>query len=135
VQQLEAVEEAVVVERLFGSGGVGESAQGDDRAHHSVCFSPPKRERKLLGENQQEKAKRSKSPEKEDVGQDGMDGIFERHGERMAEGDRRLDQAAALQTQQFNQLMAMMNQRMAMMIQFQAAGHGEGGLGLAKGDG
>ena len=35
VQQPEAVEEAVVVERLFGSKAVGESAQGGDRTHHS----------------------------------------------------------------------------------------------------
>ena len=74
-----------------------------DRTHHSVCLSPPRRERKLSGEDQQEDAKRSKSPEKEDVGQDGMDGFWERHREKMV-------QAAALQTQQNNQLMAMMKQ-------------------------
>ena len=72
VQQPEAVEKAVVVERLFGSKGMGESAQGDDRVHHSVCLSPPRRERKLSGEDQQEDAKRSKSPEKEDVQQAGQ---------------------------------------------------------------
>ena len=111
VQQPEAVEKAVVVERLFGSKGMGESAQGDDRVHHSVCLSPPRRERKLSGEDQQEDAKRSKSPEKEDVGQDGMDGFWERHREKMAElGERSFAQAAALQTQQNNQLMAMMKQ-------------------------
>ena len=103
VQQPEAVEEAVVVERLFGSKAVGESAQGGDRVHHSFFFPPPKRERKLSGEVQQEDAKRPKSPEKEDVGQDGMDGFWERHREKMV-------QAAALQTQQNNQLMAMMKQ-------------------------
>ena len=92
----------MVVERLFGSKAVGESAQGGDRVHHSFFFPPPKRERKLSGEVQQEDAKRPKSPEKEDVGQDGMDGLWERHTEKMV-------QAAALQTQQSNQLLAMMN--------------------------
>jgi hypothetical protein len=81
VQQPEAVEEAVVVERLFGSRGVGESAQGGDRVHHSFCFSPPKRERKLSGEVQQEEAKRPKSPVKEDVQQ------AEQHGSGGEGGD------------------------------------------------
>jgi hypothetical protein len=122
VQQPEAVEEAVVVERLFGSKAVGESAQGGVRVHHSFFFPPPKRERKLSGEVQQEEAQRPKSPEKEavgqaeqhgsggeggdemeDVGQDGMDGLWERHTEKLV-------QAAALQTQQSNQLLAMMKQ-------------------------
>ena len=44
VQQPEAVEEAAGVARLFGSRGLGESA------HHSFCFSPPKRDRKLSDE-------------------------------------------------------------------------------------
>jgi hypothetical protein len=81
VQQPEAMEEAVVVERLFGSRGGGESAQGGDRVHHSFCFSPPKRERKLSGEVQQEDAKRPKSPEKEDVQQ------VEQHGSGGEGGD------------------------------------------------
>ena len=59
VQQLEAVEEAAGVARLFGSRGVGESA------HHSFCFSPPKRDRKLSDEEQQEEATRSKSSARE----------------------------------------------------------------------
>ena len=83
VQQPEAVEKAVVVERLFGSKGMGESAQGDDRVHHSVCLSPPRRERKLSGEDQQEDAKRSKSPEKEDVGQAEQHGSGGEGGEEM----------------------------------------------------
>ena len=37
-------------------------------AHHSFCFSPPKRDRKLSDEEQQE-AKRPKSPEREGVQQ------------------------------------------------------------------
>ena len=49
--------------------GVGESAQGVDRVHHSFCFSPPKRDRKLSDEEQQEEAKLPKSPAKEDVQQ------------------------------------------------------------------
>jgi hypothetical protein len=45
------------------------------------------------------------------VGQDGMDGFWERHREKMTEsGERSFAQAAALQTQQNNQLMAMMKQ-------------------------
>ena len=97
------------------SGGGGDACSFSpppvDRTHHSVCLSPPRRERKLSGEDQQEDAKRSKSPEKEDVGQDGMDGFWERHREKMAElGERSFAQAAALQTQQNNQLMAMMKQ-------------------------
>jgi hypothetical protein len=83
VQQPEAVEEAVVVERLFGSRGMGESAQGGDRVHHSFCFSPPKRERKLSGEVQQEEAKRSKSPVKEDVQQAEQRGSGGEGGEEM----------------------------------------------------
>ena len=84
VQQPEAVEEAVVVERLFGSKAVGESAQGGDRVHHSFFFPPPKRERKLSGEVQQEDAKRPKSPEKEDVQQ------AEQHGSG-GEGDDEME--------------------------------------------
>ena len=83
VQQPEAVEEAVVVERLFGSKAVGESAQGGDRVHHSFFFPPPKRERKLSGEVQQEDAKRPKSPEKEDVGQAEQHGSGGEGGEEM----------------------------------------------------
>jgi hypothetical protein len=66
VQQPEAVEEAAGEVRLVGSRGVGESAQGVDRVHHSFCFSPPKRDRKLSDEEQQEEAKRPKSPERKD---------------------------------------------------------------------
>jgi hypothetical protein len=77
----------------------------DDRA-------PAKRERKMSDEAQQEEGKRFRS-----LGQDGMDGILERHGERvaaqaaaqatsLAEWERRSAQAAALQMQQINQLMA-----------------------------
>ena len=83
VQQPEAVEEAVVVERLFGSKGMGESAQGGDRVHHSFFFPPPKRERKLSGEVQQEDTKRPKSPEKEDVGQAEQHGSGGEGGEEM----------------------------------------------------
>jgi hypothetical protein len=54
-----------------------------DRTHHSVCLSPPRRERKLSGEDQQEDAKRSKSPEKEDVGQADQHGSGGEGGEEM----------------------------------------------------
>ena len=38
-----------------------------ERAHHYFCFSPPKRDRKLSDEEQQDEAKRPKSPEREGV--------------------------------------------------------------------
>jgi hypothetical protein len=67
VQQPEVVEEDAGAARLFGSRGVEESGLFVfDRVHHTFCFSPPKRGRKLSGEDQQEEAKRPKSPEKED---------------------------------------------------------------------
>jgi hypothetical protein len=65
---------------LSGSRGGGENAQGGDRVHHSFRFSPPKRERKLSGEDQV-KTKRSKSPMKEDVQQ------AEQHGSGGEGGD------------------------------------------------
>ena len=66
VQQPEAVEEDAGVARLFGSRGVEESGLFVfDRVHHTFCFSPPKRGRKLSNEDQV-KMKRSKSPERKD---------------------------------------------------------------------
>jgi hypothetical protein len=38
-----------------------------ERAHHYFCFSPPKRDRKLSDEEEQDEAKRPKSPEREGV--------------------------------------------------------------------
>ena len=38
-----------------------------DRVHHAFSFCPPKRDRKLSDEEQQEEAKRPKSPEREGV--------------------------------------------------------------------
>ena len=76
VQQPEAVEEAAGVARLFGGRGVGESA------HHSFSFSPSKRDRKLSDEEQQE-AKRPKSPAKEDVQQAEQHGSGGEGGEEM----------------------------------------------------
>ena len=73
VQQPEAVEEDAGAARLFGSRGVEESGLFVfDRVQHTFCFSQPKRGRKLSGENQQEEAKRPKSPEKEDEQQAGQ---------------------------------------------------------------
>jgi len=74
-QQPEAVEEGAGAARVAGSMGVEESGLFIyDRVHHTFCFSQPseKRGRKLSGENQQEEAKRPKSPEKEDEQQAGQ---------------------------------------------------------------
>ena len=67
VQQPEAVEEDAGAVRLWGSrAGVEESGLFVfDRVHHTFCFSPPKRGRKLSNEDQV-KMKRSKSPERKD---------------------------------------------------------------------
>jgi hypothetical protein len=60
------VEEDAGAARLFGSRGVEESGLFVfDRVHHTFCFSPPKRGRKLSNEDQV-KMKRSKSPERKD---------------------------------------------------------------------
>jgi hypothetical protein len=74
-QQPEAVEEGAGAARASGSMGVEESGLFIyDRVHQTFCFSQPseKRGRKLSGENQQEEAKRPKSPEKEDEQQAGQ---------------------------------------------------------------
>ena len=53
VQQPEAVEEDAGAARLFGSRGVEESGLFVfDRVHHTFCFPPPKRGRKLSNEDQ-----------------------------------------------------------------------------------
>jgi hypothetical protein len=78
VQQPEAVEEAAGVARLFGGRGLGESVW---HMPHSFSFSPPKRDRKLSDEGQQEEAKRPKSPAKEDAQQ------AEQHGSRGEGGE------------------------------------------------
>ena len=68
VQQPVELEEAVGDARLMGSRREGDiSGRVVERAHHSFCFSPPKRDRKLSDEEQQEEAKRPKSPEREGV--------------------------------------------------------------------
>ena len=57
--------------RLIGEAWMVKSKEEDisgrvvERAHHSFCFSPPKRDRKLSDEEQQDEAKRPKSPERE----------------------------------------------------------------------
>ena len=53
-------------------------------AHHSFCFSPPKRDPKLSDEEQQDEAKRPKSPEREGVQ------LAEQHGSR-GEGGGEMD--------------------------------------------
>ena len=58
------------------------SVRGVFRAHHYFCFSPPKRDRKLSDEEQQE-AKRPKSPAKEDVQQAEQHGSGGECGEEM----------------------------------------------------
>ena len=69
VQQPEAVEEATGVARLFGGRGLGESVW---HMPHSFSFSAPKQ---LSDEEQQEEAKRLKSPAKENVQQAEQHGI------------------------------------------------------------
>jgi len=64
VQQPEELEEAVGIARLVKSRDE-EDMSVLEVAHHSFCFSPPKRDRKLSDEEQQEEAKRPKSPERE----------------------------------------------------------------------
>ena len=54
-------------------------------AHHSFCFSPSKRDRKLLDEEQQEEAKRPKSPEREGVQLAEQRGSGGEGGEEMAQ--------------------------------------------------
>ena len=66
MQQPEELEEAVGDARLVKSRDEEDmSVRGVFRAHHSFCFSTPKRDRKLSDEEQQEEAKRPKSPERE----------------------------------------------------------------------
>ena len=98
----------------------------DDRA-------PAKRERKMSDEEQQEEGKRFRS-----LGQDGIDGIMEREREKKEERMAAQAALAARETEwQVGQqhLQQQFDQLMAAIKQSQAAGHGEGGLGLAKGDG
>jgi hypothetical protein len=72
-QQPEAVEEGAGAARLPGSKRVEESELFVfDSVHQTYCFAPQRRERKLSGEDQQEDAKRSKPPEKEDGQQAGQ---------------------------------------------------------------
>ena len=67
VQQPEELEEAVGDARVFGGRREGDiSGRVVERVQHAFSFSPPKRDRKLSDEEQQE-AKRPKSPAKEDV--------------------------------------------------------------------
>ena len=85
VQQPAELEEAVGDARLMGSRREGDiSGKVVERAHHSFCFSPPKRDRKLSDEEQQDEAKRPKSPEREGVQ------LAEQHG-RGGEGGGEMD--------------------------------------------
>ena len=69
VQQPAELEEAVGETRMVKSREEEDmSVWGVDRVHHAFSFCPPKRDRKLSDEEQQE-AKRPKSPAKEDVQQ------------------------------------------------------------------
>ena len=69
VQQPAELEEAVGEARMVKSREEDQDISGRvvEKAHHSFCFSPPKRDRKLSDEEQQEEAKRPKSPEREGV--------------------------------------------------------------------
>ena len=67
VQQPAELEEAVGEARMVKSRQEEEDMSALEVAHHSFCFSPSKRDRKLSDEEQQEEAKRPKSPEREGV--------------------------------------------------------------------
>ena len=67
VQQPAELEEAVGEARMVKSRQEEEDMSALEVAHHSFCFSPQKRDRKLSDEEQQEEAKRPKSPEREGV--------------------------------------------------------------------
>ena len=67
VQQPAELEEAVGEARTVKSRQEEEDMSALEVAHHSFCFSPSKRDRKLSDEEQQEEAKRPKSPEREGV--------------------------------------------------------------------
>ena len=83
VQQLAELEEAVRKARMVKSRQKEESAL--EVAHHSFCFSPQKRDRKLSDEEQQEEAKRPKSPESEGVQLAEQRGSGGEGGEEMAQ--------------------------------------------------
>ena len=106
------------------SGGGGDACSFSpppvDRNHHS----PGNGKRRMSDEEQQEDAKQPKTPSMKDF----MDGFLERQGDRMAAQAADQERHWERQTQQLNQMWAAFRQS-------QAAGHGEGGLGLAKGDG
>ena len=68
VQQPAELEEAVGEARMVKSREEEDmSVWGVDKVHHAFSFCPPKRDRKLSDEEQQEEAKRPKSPEREGV--------------------------------------------------------------------
>jgi len=67
VQQPAELEEAVGEARMVKNRDEEENMSALEVAHHSFCFSPPKRDRKLSDEEQQEEAKRPKPPEREGV--------------------------------------------------------------------
>ena len=69
VQQPAELEEAAGDARVVKSREEDQDISGRvvEKAHHSFCFSPPKRDRKLSDEEQQDEAKRPKSPEREGV--------------------------------------------------------------------
>ena len=83
VQQPAELEEAVGEARMVKSREEEDmSVWGVDRVHHAFSFCPPKRDRKLSDEEQQE-AKRPKSPAKEDVQQAEQHGSGGECGEEM----------------------------------------------------
>ena len=82
-QQPEVVEEAARDARVFGGRREGDiSGRVVERVQHAFSFSPPKRDRKLSDEEQQE-AKRPKSPAKEDVQQTEQHGSGGECGDKM----------------------------------------------------
>ena len=83
VQQPAELEEAVGDARMVKSRDEEDmSGRVVERVQHAFSFSPPKRDRKLSDEEQQE-AKRPKSPAKEDVQQVEQHGSGGEGGEKM----------------------------------------------------
>ena len=81
VQQPAELEEAAGEARVVKSREEKDmGVWGVNKVHHAFSFCPPKRDRKLSDEEQQEEAKRPKSPEREGVQ------LAEQHGSG-GEGD------------------------------------------------
>ena len=103
-----------------------------DRTHHS----PGSGKRRMSDEEQQEDAKQPKSPKREDVQQ------AEQHGNGGEGGDEKERVRVPLRMHLPKYYWNMTDEEWQQYLgrerafrQSQAAGHGEGGLGLAKGDG